>query len=126
MQLVTSGQTLRVLPNPLFMDLDSTTVFSDFVTGKGASSGSASIAVLFSDVSNGGAMTSVLLQVTSVGSLVRVSPFFVLNSGNPALETVYTWGAIAPGQSESLYNSQFVALSVLSNIDCSIGNQPVR
>lgn len=64
--LVTSGQTFTTLEYEIVPDIDVNVIFSTY--GKlddGRRTGNASIAVLYSDLSNGGATETALLQVSS-------------------------------------------------------------
>ncbi len=58
-------------------------------------------------------------QLTLSGDLIRSSPDFVLNTGNPAVESVYSWGALASGVTTSL-GSQTAILTSLTNFDCAV------
>eukprot|EP00595_Chromulina_sp_UTEXLB2642_P003644 CAMPEP_0196768490 /NCGR_PEP_ID=MMETSP1095-20130614/42837_1 /TAXON_ID=96789 ORGANISM="Chromulina nebulosa, Strain UTEXLB2642" /NCGR_SAMPLE_ID=MMETSP1095 /ASSEMBLY_ACC=CAM_ASM_000446 /LENGTH=212 /DNA_ID=CAMNT_0042138193 /DNA_START=1117 /DNA_END=1755 /DNA_ORIENTATION=+ len=102
------------------MDIDTTTLYSDFILGSdgNSNSGSATIAVLYSDINNGGAMELSLLQLTSTGSLVKQSPEFVISSGNPDFESLYRWGAITAGSTKTSTN-QLIIASVLTQTNCS-------
>ena len=103
--MVTSGQALTDLTNWI-MDLDVAVV-----------SDSGNFMVLYSDISNNGAMTATVGQLTVSGDLLRASPDFVLNTGNNELDSVYSWGAVASGVTTSL-NSQTAILTSLTNFNC--------
>lgn len=117
--LVTTGQSLTTLPSGLIMEIDSTTIFTDYSNGHGSGTGGASLAVLFSDILNDGAMTTAILQVSSSGSLFRASPNFVLNKGNPDFAYTYSWGGIATGSAIGMYGAQILAMSLLSDPSCT-------
>ena len=89
------------------IDIDTTSDNGDFL-------------VLYSDTSNNAAMTATAGQVLpSSGKPIRTSPDFVLNSGNDQLSTVYSWGALAAGDTTA-YSSQTAILTALSNDkDCT-------
>lgn len=125
---VTTGQSLKTLPEYVLMDIDMTTVFSDYTvstSGSIAGSGSATTTVVFSDVTNGGAMTAINLLLTSSGTLVRSSPNWVFTAGNANLDTMYSWtGVSANSATSSLYGSQLMIVTSLSDLDCT--NSPAR
>lgn len=103
--LVTSGQALTDLTNWI-MDLDIAVV-----------SNAGNFIVLYSDISNNGAMTATVGQLTVSGDLLRASPDFVLNTGNSQLDSVYSWGAVASGVTSTLA-SQTAILTSLTNFNC--------
>eukprot|EP01035_Chromulina_nebulosa_P018760 gene18760-24527_t len=117
---VTDGQALISLTSGIIMDIDTTTLNSDFILGSdgNSNSGSATIAVLYSDINNGGAMELSLVQLTSTGSLVQQSPEFVLSSGNPSFESLYRWGAISAASTKTSTN-QLIIASVLTQTVCN-------
>jgi hypothetical protein len=57
--------------------------------------------------------------LTLSGDLIRGSPDFVLNKGNPNMESVYSWGAIATGVNTPL-NSQTGILTSLATSSCAV------
>lgn len=102
---VTSGQALTDLTNWI-MDIDIAVV-----------SDAGNFLVLYSDVSNNGAMTATAGELTVSGDLLRASPDFVLNIGNAQLNSVYSWGAVASGVTTPL-GSQTAILTSLTNFNC--------
>ncbi len=137
---LTSGQTIAYLPDGI-MDLDivSTSSAGDFM-------------VLFSDLSNDGAVTAVLVkvtiptylsvwhacsmfeakklcfsqltQLTASAQLIRNSPNFLLSPANKDIGSVYTWGALAAGDLTPL-RSQAAILFVDNNFNCSVSAEYV-
>ena len=69
--------------------------------------------VLFSDLNNKGAMTASIGKLTIAKQLIRSSPNFLLNSGNPDVSLYYSWGALAVG-SRNTYASQVAIFSALT------------
>ena len=74
--------------------------------------------VLFSDLSENGAMTAATGQVSASGEISRASPDFLLNQGNSQLASVASWGAVAGGILTPL-QSQTAILTFLATTDCS-------
>lgn len=89
------------------MDIDITTV-----------STAGEFLVLFSDISQNGAMIAAMGQVVASGEIVRISPDFLLNQGNPHLSTMASWGALAGGITTSL-QSETAMLTFVASSDCS-------
>lgn len=90
------------------MDIDITTV-----------STAGEFMVLFSDVSENGAMIAAMAQLTASGEIVRTSPDFLLNQGNAALNTISSWGSLASGIMTPL-QSQTAMVTFLASSDCSV------
>ena len=89
------------------MDIDVEKVSSD------------SFVVLYSDISNNGAMTATMGQISSSGEISRSSPDFLLNDGNGNLATMYSWGALATADSTSLASTTGILTMIADPTDCN-------
>lgn len=62
--MVNTGQVLATLPDYSVMGIKIATISSDFKSGYGSSTGSAQVAILYSNVNNGGAAQVTILDVS--------------------------------------------------------------
>ena len=89
------------------MDIDITKVSSD------------SFVVLYADISNNGALTATVGQVSAAGDISRASPDFLLNYGNSNLATMYSWGALATADATALASTTGILTMVGNPSDCN-------
>ena len=75
--------------------------------------------VLYSDLSNNGALTATMGQITASGEVTRGSPDFLLNDGNNNLATMYSWGSLATSDSTSLASTTGILTMVANPNDCA-------
>jgi len=114
-----SGRTLSLVQTYLLMDLD-VVVISNSQSPSLSNPSPVKFLILYSDISNGGALTTTAGMITRSGELVRVSPDFLLNSGNPNTDTFYTWGALAvAGSNNSPENLRVVIANSLTKSTCT-------
>jgi hypothetical protein len=62
------------------------------------------------------------LQVTASGEVVRASADYLLNSGAEDVESVYSWAALAAGNTKSL-GSQTAILTSVTTSQCNVNSK---
>eukprot|EP01041_Mallomonas_annulata_P005001 gene5001-10007_t len=98
----TSGTALQTFKIYNYMDLDIQSLSED------------SFALLFSDVANGGRMTTAVMEITASGDIARKTPDFVLSTPNPDIDNYYSWGAMT-----STSTGELALLYSRTNYNCS-------
>jgi hypothetical protein len=105
---VQSGQVFTALPTG-YMDIDITKVSESDLT----------FTLLYSDLSNAGAMTLSMGQVlTSSKEVIRNGPDFMISMANPNAQLLYPWGALASGQTEELDSTTAVLTMFADSSNC--------
>ena len=105
---LTSGQALTKAQNGLQMDLDLA-VF-----------GGNQFVITYHDVTNQGAFTLVLGELTESGELGRKSPDLLLTRNASDAEAVYQWHGVAAGESSEAYNAEIAVVSAQQGSDCDL------
>jgi len=108
--MVNSGAAYAMSYTTGLLDLDIRTVSSnqEFV-------------VLYSDISNSGAITASFGQKSTSGQIVRTAPDFVLTKGNSYdINTVHVWGSIAAGKTDYLASQTVFLTMIASSTNCGV------